>query len=1039
MPRRHWWGESLAGLALLLAPALAAAAGRDFEIEAGPANVGVTRFAQQAGLPVLFPYELLSERRTRALQGHYEIEDGLRELLRGSGLIAYVNSRGQLSIRVAAPSPEPAPAPADEPVHDETLRRLLEPGDALPEVAVTGSRIVRSGMTTPTPVAILSRGELQAMAPTALVDAMAQLPHFLNNDTPQTQSFGSTGAAGASFLNLRGLGTGRTLTLLDGRRTVPASRNGTIDIALYPKNLLQRIEVVTGGASASYGSDAVGGVVNMILDTDFRGLRGHAQSGLSDRGDYGNLEASVAFGTSVGEQSSLLLAAELSSAAGIRGYQSRDWYHSPAAITNPDPNGPREIIARDVRATGYTYGGLITSGPLAGTQFLPGGATAPFQRGALYTNVTQSGGDGADQALDQVWILPDQQRLSAFARLTTQPSATTSAFAQVLAGRTENSFGKDLPALWGQWEASIFADNAFLPDSVRSQMSSLGQSSFRMGRVVTDGELGTPMTRQTGEMLSLTAGGDWHFSDWSLEGYYQYGSNRTRLDYEDVVRLDRVYRAIDAVIDPRSGQVVCRSTLSFQQDGCVPLNLFGQGSISAAAREWVTEGSTSHTQHLGEHTAELTLNGDLPWRLAAPLSVAAGVAWRRESVRSRPLRFPESLEGLVVEPAASQGYRGLPASYVGGNIFERTTRVTVNGHFDVTEAFGELAIPLLRGRPLAERVDLHAALRGADYSGSGVVPAWKLGLDWQLLPSLRLRATRSRDVRAGNLAERYDLSLSGMTITDQVLPNAPMYAVVIARRGNPAVEPERARTITAGFVWQPGWLNGFSLSTDFYDIRVDGAISVWGPQAIIDRCAEGDAALCGLIDRDTGSGLISQVNNLVLNIAAARTRGVDVEATWRRPVAWFGGGESISARLLANRNLESSVTDAAGTKTDRNGQTGLFGGAPRFQANLSLAYERGPLQMIVQERYTSSGSYDATYGPADIDDRHVRAMATTALHFSWRPDPRRDLRFYLNVQNVLDANPPIAPDWGFAGSLPTNEGLFDVLGRRYVLGVRFER
>jgi outer membrane receptor protein involved in Fe transport len=320
-----------------------------------------------------------------------------------------------------------------------------------------------------------------------------------------------------------------------------------------------------------------------------------------------------------------------------------------------------------------------------------------------------------------------------------------------------------------------------------------------------------------------------------------------------------------------------------------------------------------------------------------------------------------------------------------------------------------------------------------------VIPAWKLGLDWQLLASLRLRATRSRDVRAGSLSERYDLSLSGMTITDRVLPGAPMYAVVIARRGNPVVEPERSETTTAGFVWQPGWLDGFSLATDFYDIQVRGAISVWGPQAIIDRCAEGNQELCALIERDSSSGQIEQVNNLVLNIAGARSRGIDLETSWRRKVDWLGGDESIAMRLLANRSLQSSTTDAAGRQTDRNGQTGLFGGAPRFQANLSLAYERGALQVIAQERYTSSGSYDATYGPGDIDKRHVRAMATTALQFNWQPGAQRSLRFYLNVQNVFDANPPIAPDWGFAGSLPTNEGLFDVLGRRYVLGLRFER
>src|SRR5690606_22146643 len=182
-----------------------------------------------------------------------------------------------------------------------------------------------------------------------------------------------SGAVGASYLNLRGIGTIRTLMLLDGRRVVPSTRFGTVDIALFPRNLVKRVEVVTGGASASYGSDAVSGVVNVILDDDFEGLRTHAQGGIAGAGDFGNVETGVTFGTRVGGNSSLLLSGEVFRASGIRGYASRDWYDGQAAIPNPDPDGPAEIIARDVRSTNYTFGGLITSGPLAGTEFLAGG------------------------------------------------------------------------------------------------------------------------------------------------------------------------------------------------------------------------------------------------------------------------------------------------------------------------------------------------------------------------------------------------------------------------------------------------------------------------------------------------------------------------------------------------------------------------------------------------------------------------------------------------------------------------------------------
>src|SRR5690606_32938350 len=245
--------------ALALAASAALSAPRQFDIPAGLGAQSVTRFAQQAGVPVLFPYELLQSRRTQGLQGRYEIHAGLQQLLRGTGLVASVNGRGQLAIRVA----ETAAANVDAPAAPQPppLRSLREYED-LPEVEVTGTRIARDGMTTPTPVAALLRTELDELGPGTLMDALAQLPHFLNNDTPQTQSFGTSGAVGASYLNLRGIGTIRTLVLLDGRRVVPSTRFGTADVALFPRNLVERIEVVTGGASASYGSDAVSGVVN---------------------------------------------------------------------------------------------------------------------------------------------------------------------------------------------------------------------------------------------------------------------------------------------------------------------------------------------------------------------------------------------------------------------------------------------------------------------------------------------------------------------------------------------------------------------------------------------------------------------------------------------------------------------------------------------------------------------------------------------------------------------------------------------------------
>ncbi|MBK9251524.1 MAG: TonB-dependent receptor [Proteobacteria bacterium] len=1028
--RRHG-----AGLALLLFTGMALCAPREFDIPAGPAEQTLTRFAQQAGVPVLFPYELLQGRRTRTLRGRLEVQPALQQLIAGSGLTAYLDPRGQITLRlaeraVAAPA---TAAPQDLPAPDEPTSL---PAEDLPEVSITGTRIQRENLSTPTPVAAISRVELDAIGPTLLVDALVQLPLFLNSDTPQTQSFGTSGAAGASFLNLRGIGSVRTLTLLDGRRVVPSSRSGTVDVALLPRSVVRRVEVVTGGASAAYGSDAVSGVVNMLLDADFRGLRGHVQGGITGEGDNANAEFGAAWGLTLGERSTLLLSGEYSRIEGIRGYDSRDWFNSTASIANPGGD-PREVLVGNVRATGYTYGGLITSGPLAGTQFLAGGVPAPFEAGQYRTATTQSGGSGVDPAADLIWIVPDQRRVSSFARFTTRPSDTLTTFAQAIAGQTRNAFDKDPPSLWGPWEATIFRDNAFLPQVIRDRMDSAGVSSFRLGRVGA-GDLGRAHATLTGNLLSGTVGATWQQPGWSLDGYYQIGRDHTRLRYEDTLRIDRVYRGVDAVVDPASGRTVCRSTLTFANDGCVPVNLLGPGSVSEAARAWITEGSAEQLQDVREQVAEMTLHADVPLLPAGRASIATGVSWRLESADSRSRRLPESLEGLRVEPAASAGYRGLPAAYSdSANIFERTVTVDVAGQYSVREIFGEALVPLLRDAPLARRVDLHAALRQARYSGSGTVLAWKLGAEWQPIDSLGLRATRSRDVRAGSLAERYDLSTAGVTIVDTVLAGRPSYAVISQREGNPAVDPELSDTHTAGIIIRPSGWPGVSLTADYYDIRIRDVIALSGTQNIINSCAAGNASACGLIER-SDSGLITRVHNRILNIAGARSRGIDLELGWRTPLAWFGGAESLAARAFVTRTLESSTTDATGTRNDRAGQTGLFGGAPRLQATLSVAYERGPLNVGIQQRYVSSGSYDATFGAADLADRHVRAATYTTLRLAFSPRGGRGTTWYLNIQNLFDAAPPRSGDWGFGGSIPTNEGLFDVLGRRFVAGVRLD-
>jgi len=931
-----------------------------------------------------------------------------------------------------------------------------EQAAGLDEITVTGSRIRVDGMQTPTPVTAISVDDLKVMAPTTLVEALVQLPQFLNSDTPQTQAFGSSGASGASFINLRGVGASRTLTLLDGRRVTPATRTGSVDIALLPSALIQRVEVVTGGASAAYGSDAVSGVVNFILDTKYQGFKAEAQAGITEIGDNENTTFSAAFGTAIGERMHFVGSAEFYKANGVKGYTDRDWFNSWGVIANTPANiaagQPARVTVPNARSTNYTAGGLITgyttgaglrtTGPLVGTQFLKDSVPAPFTYGSYVTTTSQSGGSGSDPNATETWIMPDQLRGNGFAHLSFDVNDELQLYVQGMAGYTSNRFEKDAANMSTPWEATIYRENPFIPASIAAQMDALGASSFRLGRVASSADLGGGLVDNRDTLLSGTAGFKGKFAgDWEYNGYYQYGRNEAVLYYKNTSRIDRLFRAVDVVTDPGSGRVVCRSTLSFPNDGCVPMNILGEGSPSREAIQYVNGDTSDQNQKIVQQVAEFTVQGTAFENWAGNVSVAAGAAWRKETLRNVPHRYPSDLDLITSVPtAASQGYRGLPVSYSGqANLFERTIYTNLSGEYNVTEGFVETLFPLVRGVPLVQSLDFNGAFRWADYSGSGGIPAWKLGLDWQVIDSLRLRGTLSRDVRAGTLSERFDYSGTGATVDDPVLTALAPYTITSIRGGNPNIDPEKADTLTFGFVLSPTWLPGFNFSADYYDIKINDAIAQLSVQQIADQCFAGATQLCDRITRNPTTGLITSINNTYLNVAQARATGIDMEASYRRPITLFGGDESIGVRAFATWVNEQSQTNLGAATVDRAGQTGVGGGAPRWQANVALNYQRGPMTVFLQERYIASGIYNVLYDSTQIDDNVVGGVFLTNVRVGFDlGDTPGKYQVYANVTNLFDRAPPLAPNFGFNGSTHTNESLFDVLGRRYTVGFRME-
>lgn len=902
----------------------------------------------------------------------------------------------------------------------------------LEEVVVTGSRIMRSGMSTPVPVTVMNTDELEALAPGQLIESLNQMPQFLNNVSPDSPSFYGSGAAGTSFLDMRGIGSNRTLVLLNGRRVVPSSKLGTVDINLFPEAMIQRMEIVTGGASAAYGSDAVTGVTNFILNTNFIGLEMQMQAGDTSRRDRQNEELQIAWGRDIGTRAHVQASFDFYHSESLFGYENREWFQDWALITNPDRSGPRRITVPNVGATVYTSGGLITGGPLAGVQFLADGTPAPFQRGSIVDRQTQSGGDGIN-VQRQNELYPEVYRRSAFLYGDYEIRASTRLFAQGIYGYNNVDYlVSELRQFAPFAPATIFLDNAFLPTSIRQAMTDAGVESFPFGRYSSFADW-QDIEGVENTTTSVTLGFEHGLDNgWRLNGYYQTGLNQSDTRAFQA-RLDRAFRAMDSVIDARTGAIVCRSTLSNPNDGCVPANFFGQGQMSQEAKDYILATKIGYID-TEQDVAELSIDGEIfnGWG-AGPILAASGISWREDSIEADygPLEYKQ----LTIVPDEVVGYKGLPRNLDNNpDIFQHVEMLNVSGAYDVREVFAELNMPLLAEASMAEALSTTASVRYADYSGSGGVLAWKGGIDWDVTDSVRLRITRSRDTRAANLGERFDRQRIGAGIDDPWTgeTNKPPLEGTI-RGGNPEVAPELSDTLTYGIVYQPAWMEGLSLSVDRYSVEIEDAIARIGAQNIVDQCFS-QGAFCNLLKQDSSTGEVLRVDDIMSNLERATVEGADMEALYRTAL---GGGENLSFRLLASYLGEHSFTNQFGNKLINDGE----GTLPEWTGTASAMLSKGPFDLSLSARYIGSTKIELDWVEGvDVDDNTIDSRVYTNLQVGYEAEMGEGFwKLFANVQNLFDRAPPLAPSRNglstFGGAAHTNS-LFDQLGRRYTLGVR---
>lgn len=881
----------------------------------------------------------------------------------------------------------------------------------LEEVSVTASRVQRSGFTAPTPTTIVGAVQLQERGVSNVADLLNELPSFAGSVTPSSSNTSST-VAGANFVNLRGLGTNRTLVLVNGRRHVPTTSGNEVDLNAIPMSLVDRIDVVTGGASAAWGSDAVAGVVNIIMKENLEGWSGDVQYGSSQRGDNEDLRASLAFGTSfAGDRGKFSIAAEYSDNKGVEDQADRAWGRERwAVIANPDyapGNGqPARLIRPGVTIGLASAGGVIVGPPpLAGLAFGPNGSVFNFDYGTLNTGLYQVGGDGGSFG-DQLSLKVPVERKNVFGTASFDLTDRVTAYGEASFATSESSSGlvqwPDIAAI------PITADNAYLPESVRDIMITNDIPMFVMGRINDDfGPMVTGMKSETWRAVAGLRGS--LGGDWTWDAYYQKGRARTDvpLYYNRVQSL--FFQAVDAVVDPVSNSIVCRSTLTDPTDGCVPFNVFGQGSTTRAAFDYVTRTQRS-IAHRTQTVAAASLQGTAFNTWAGPVSIATGIEYRKEEIRETVDEYSAANAFIIGNPQA------------------------LAGSYDVKELFVEGVVPLLGNKPLAQALDLNVAARLTDYSTSGNVTTWKAGLSWSVSDQLRLRGTRSRDIRAPSLPELYtSTALNFDTVLDPL--NGGQYLTQVITRGNLDLEPEEADTTSFGVVFQPSWLPGLRASIDYFDIEIDGAIGTLGTLDIINRCAGGSVDLCSLIQRSPTTNNITSVTVTSVNLNSLATRGFDIEASY--DFALPKG--KLALRMLATHVTKKTFDDGQ-TAIDLAGQNGQLpdGGVPDWMLTASSTYSYGPFSWYLEGRYISAGNFNNTYGPLDIEDNSVPSVIylNTSARYTLYDEPGRRAEVYGVISNLLDKDPPIAP-YEFAQPGATNVGLYDVVGRSFSLGVRF--
>lgn len=1078
-------------IAVLCGSAPVSAQVRQFDVPSEDAGKSIPEFARQAHIQVVAPGDLLHGVITPHIKGAYDVFAALDLMLKGRGLTVTHLAEGVVTISPLETKKREEREEMSPKLKSSTSFLALlfglvaqsataqTPADAadggmgIEGITVSASRISIQGYEAPTPVTVIGAEQLDREAKIDIGDAIRELPAVggLSPNSPGPNiGHAAQGDAGIDTINLRNLGDIRTLTLFDGQRVVSSNPvGGGVDLSTIPTSLIERVDIVTGGASAAWGSDAVAGVVNLIVNKRFTGFKANVSFSDTAKDDHRQFKAEASFGTDLfGSRGHAILSGSYTMSPDTVFNINRDWWNPVTLIPNPSGTAPTFVHRGNFGSAQFTQGGLITASragtgtvgvngvtslaaanALRGVQFVGAGTPAPFSFGTLpITNgncydCTANKFTGTGPA---GLITVPYHNATLFGYLSYKLTDNISASLELNYGHNFEANGTN-PRLSS---LTVQQDNAYLDPTIAAQMRAGGIASFTLGtnnnnnmdtlhptfKQLAD-SVSTAVVYNNRDLARVVFTLEGAIGDWSWNSYVQHSQLRVS-QYNPNNSLTANYnRAVDAVRVTSAnvgtsglplGNIVCRSTLAAPTNGCQPLNIFGIGSASLAAKNYIAPGRIDRAVedqakfNLNQDVAAFSVQGTLPWELpAGKVAVATGAEYRHEQQRN-------TADPLNLGASGAWGV----ANYT-----------PYSAQYTVAEGFLELGIPLLKNT-VVQSLDLNAAGRITGYSSSGMVETWKVGLTSQITDDIKVRATYSTDIRAPSIPELFAPQLlRNTTVTDPKNP-ASQITIFQAQVGNPNLKPEVAKTVSAGLVFTPTFIEGLKVSLDWYSISIHGAIftSSFATQ-VLQQCAAGVQYYCNqMVFGAPGlpsayPGALNLVYLQPLNAAVEATSGLDFQADYNFDL-WGG---VFAADVFANYNdqrtrtalgVETACVGALNTSDGPGAACSGLTATPKFRGVVSVGYNYDAWSVTARTRlFGSARLVNAWTSGVNVDDNSVPWVAYFDLRTSYKWSD--NLQIYGNIDNLFDTPPPNVPTT-LGGAGPS--ALYDLLGRRFTIGVR---